>query len=52
MEAKMNKNKQLNQEHDRRMQERVRPKQPQYEFAELEKVVALWARDRLNKADE
>jgi len=45
-------NKELNQEHDRRMQERVRPQQPQYEFAELEKVVALWVKKRLNKADE
>ncbi len=53
MKKKMKKNNRtLNQEHERRQEGRVRPKQPVYEFAELEKVVALWVKDRLNKSDE
>lgn len=45
-------NRTLNQEHELRELMRVRPKQPTYEFAELEKVVNAWVRERLNKADE
>ncbi len=49
---KHNPNRELNKEHERRTAERVRPKQPTYEFAELEKVVNAWVRERLNNRDE
>lgn len=45
-------NRELNQEHDQRQQERVRPKQAVYEFAELERVVNSWVRARLNTPHE
>jgi len=40
----MNKtNKELNTEHDRAQAERVRPKQPVYDFKPLEEVMRVWA---------
>jgi len=45
----MKTNKELNTEHDKREQERVRPKQPEYIWEPLEAVVRQWA---LNKNDE
>ncbi len=41
-------NRQLNTEHDQRMAERVRPKQPDYDFAPLEAVVRQWVVERVN----
>lgn len=41
--------RELNTEHDRRQQERVRPKEPHYEFAELESIVNGWIRERVNR---
>lgn len=35
-------NRELNQEHDKRTKERVRPKGPIYEFAALEAVIRQW----------
>lgn len=52
MKKKMKTNKQLNQEHDQRQQERVRPKQPNYNFEPLEAVVNQWVRERLNNSHE
>ncbi len=48
----MKSNKEKNIEHEKRELMRVRPKQPAYEFAELEKVVNAWVRERLNKTHE
>lgn len=45
-------NRTLNQEHERRQEGRVRPKQPEYNFKPLEEVVAQWVRGRLNNKDE
>ena len=39
----MKTNRELNQEHDRRMQERVRPKGPTYNSKPLEEVIRKWA---------
>ena len=38
----MKTNKQLNQEHDKAQAERVRPKQPEYQFEALEAVIRQW----------
>jgi len=38
----MKTNKELNTEHDKREQERVRPKGPVYNFAPLEAVIRQW----------
>jgi len=48
----MKTNKELNKAHDQRQQERVRPKQPVYEFKELERVVNQWVRTRINTKHE
>ena len=40
----MKSNRELNIEHELRELNRVRPKQPVYEFTELEQIVASWAR--------
>ena len=41
----MNKNNRtLNQEHDRRASDRTRPKQPVYDFTELEAVMRQWVK--------
>ena len=40
----MKTNRELNQEHDRRESERVRPKLPQYDFTALDAVVRSWIR--------
>ena len=43
----MNKtNRQLNQEHEAREQMRVRPKQPEYQFKELEAIVNGWIKEK------
>ena len=41
----MKTNRELNQEHDRRMQERVRPKQPTYNPEPLEQVIRQWVKE-------
>ena len=41
--------RELNQEHDRRMSERVRPKEPEYSFKELEAIVNTWIRESLKR---
>lgn len=38
----MKTNKEKNLAHDAKMKERVRPKQPVYDFAPLEAVIRLW----------
>jgi hypothetical protein len=38
----MKTNKEKNVEHDARMQERVRPKQPEYNWRPLEAVIRQW----------
>ena len=38
----MKTNKEKNQAHDARQQERVRPKQPNYNFKPLEDVIKAW----------
>ena len=38
----MKTNKELNTEHDRRQRERVRPKQPEYNWEPLEAVIRAW----------
>jgi hypothetical protein len=38
----MKTNKEKNQEHDRRQQERVRPKEPEYNYKPLEDVIRKW----------
>jgi len=38
----MKTNKEKNIEHDARMQERMRPKQPAYDFTALEAVMRQW----------
>jgi len=35
-------NRQLNTEHDERQQDKVRPKQPEYNFKPLEEVIRAW----------
>jgi len=35
-------NRQLNTEHDERQKEKIRPKQPEYNFKPLEEVVRAW----------
>jgi hypothetical protein len=35
-------NRELNQEHDQRQSERVRPTQPSYDFKALEAVIRQW----------
>jgi len=37
-------NKEKNLAHDAKMQERVRPKQPEYNFKPLEEVVRKWVK--------
>jgi hypothetical protein len=37
-------NREKNIQHELRELNRVRPKQPEYQFAELEQIVAGWAR--------
>jgi predicted RNA-binding protein with RPS1 domain len=41
--------RELNQEHDRKQQERVRPKQPEYNFKPLEDVIRKWTEARVNR---
>ena len=41
----MKTNKELNQAHDARMAEKVRPKQPEYQFKELEAVIRQWVKN-------
>jgi predicted RNA-binding protein with RPS1 domain len=41
-------NRTLNQEHERRQEGRVRPKQPAYDFEPLQAVINQWVRERLN----
>jgi len=41
----MKTNKELNQEHDRKQAERVRPKQAEYDFKPLEQAMREWARN-------
>jgi hypothetical protein len=38
----MKTNKELNQAHDAKQAERVRPKQPEYEFEPLAQVIRQW----------
>jgi len=38
----MKTNKELNTEYDQRQKERVRPKQPEYNFKPLEDVIRAW----------
>jgi hypothetical protein len=45
----MKTNKQLNQEHDARMAERVRPKGPEYNFEPLESVIRKWVQEKANE---
>lgn len=40
-------NRELNKEHEKKELMRVRPKTPDYQFDELEKVVHQWVRTRL-----
>ena len=40
----MKTNRQLNQEHERKELLRVRPKQPEYAYQELEAIVNSWIR--------
>jgi hypothetical protein len=40
----MKTNKEKNLEHDAKQTERVRPKQPAYEFTALEAVIRQWAK--------
>ena len=40
----MKTNRQLNTEHDQREQDKVRPKQPTYNFKTLEEVVRKWVK--------
>jgi hypothetical protein len=42
---KMKTNKELNQAHDQRQAERVRPKQPAYDFKPLEQAMKEWTRN-------
>ena len=46
----MKTNRELNTEHDARMQARQRPKQPEYNFKPLEEAVRKWA--EMSKARE
>jgi hypothetical protein len=39
-------NRELNQEHDQRESNKVRPKQTEYQYAELEAIVNSWIRER------
>jgi|CryBogDrversion2_5_1035270.scaffolds.fasta_scaffold33786_2 hypothetical protein len=41
-----NKNKELNQAHDKKQAERVRPKGPAYNFEPLEAVIRNWVTGR------
>ena len=43
----MKTNREKNQEHAKRELMRVRPKQPSYEFKELEQIVNGWVRERV-----
>lgn len=53
MKKKMNKtNREKNTEHDRKELLRVRPKEPDWQFKELEEVVNRWVRDSINTNDE
>ena len=45
-------NRTLNQEHERRQEGRVRPKQPEYDFESLTKVVNQWVRTSINTKHE
>lgn len=38
----MKTNKQLNTAHDARMQDKIRPKQPMYDYKPLEAVIRQW----------
>lgn len=42
----MKTNKQLNQAYDAKQAEKMRPKQPEYNFKPLEEVIAKWVRAR------
>jgi hypothetical protein len=43
----MNKtNKEKNMEHEQKQQQKVRPKQPEYQFEELQQIVNSWIRNR------
>ena len=42
-------NRELNQEHESRELMKVRPKQPHYEFKELEQIVNQWIRKGVNR---
>ena len=39
-------------EHDRQQQERVRPKQPDYDFKPLEDIVNSWVRETVAKKQQ
>jgi hypothetical protein len=40
----MKTNRELNQEHDQRQQAKIRPKQTEYQFEELQAIVNQWIR--------
>jgi hypothetical protein len=42
----MKTNREKNMEHDAKQQAKVRPKQPEYKFEELQKIVDGWIRNR------
>jgi hypothetical protein len=44
MEKKMKTNRELNQEHDARASAKVRPKQTEYQFKELQDIINNWIR--------
>jgi hypothetical protein len=44
--------RELNTEHDRKELLRVRPKEPDWQFKELEEVVNRWVRDSINTKHE
>jgi hypothetical protein len=46
MKKKMKTNREKNTEHAKRELMRVRPKQPAYEFKELEQIVNSWVRTK------
>jgi len=41
----MKTNKELNTAHDAKQQDKVRPKQPEYQFKELEAVIRQWVKN-------
>ena len=48
----MKTNKELNTEYDLKQKDRVRPKQPEYNFAPLEEVVRQWVTRSINTQHE